>query len=77
MDLCGPFPIQAPRGKKYFFNILDDRSNWGFTFGLWLKSDAFSHYRATEAFLERSNDIAIKNIHCGGEFIGAHSWKDG
>ena len=34
MDLCGPFPIQAPRGKKYFFNILDDRSNWGFTFGL-------------------------------------------
>ena len=39
----------------------------GFTFGLWLKSDAFSHYRATEAFLERSNDIAIKNIHCGGD----------
>ena len=24
MDLCGPFPVQAPRGKKYFFNILDD-----------------------------------------------------
>ena len=34
MDLCGPFPVQAPRGEKYFFNILDDKSNWGFTFGL-------------------------------------------
>ena len=53
MDLCGHFPVQAPRGEKYFFNILDDRSNWGFTFGLRLKSDAFSHYKATEAFLER------------------------
>jgi hypothetical protein len=30
MDLCGPFLVQAPRGEKYFFNILDDKSNWGF-----------------------------------------------
>jgi Reverse transcriptase (RNA-dependent DNA polymerase)/GAG-pre-integrase domain len=67
MDLCGPFPIQAPRGEKYFFNILDDCSNWGFTFGLRLKSDAFSHYRATEAFLERSKDVVVRTIRCGGE----------
>ena len=78
MDLCGPFPVQAPREEKYFFNILDDRSNWGFTFGLRLKSDAFSHYRATEAFLERSSDVVIKTIRCGGELeltagtMGAH-----
>ena len=31
MDLCGPFPVQAPHGEKYFFNVLDDKSNWGFT----------------------------------------------
>jgi hypothetical protein len=67
MDLCGPFPVQAPHGERYFFNILDDKSNWGFTFGLRLKSDAFSHYRATEAFLERSNNVSIKAIRCGGE----------
>jgi hypothetical protein len=78
MDLCGPFPVQAPRGEKYFFNILDDRSNWGFTFGLRLKSDAFSHYRATEAFLERSQSVVVKTIRCGGELeltagqMGAH-----
>ena len=67
MDLCGPFPVQVPHGEKYFFNILDDKSNWGFTFGLCLKSDAFSHYKATEAFLERSKDVVVKTIHCGGE----------
>ena len=67
MDLCGPFPVQAPRGEKYFFNILDDKSNWGFTFGLRHKSDAFVHYRATEAFLERSNGVIVKAVRCGGE----------
>ena len=67
MDLCGPFPVQAPHGEKYFFNILDDRSNWGFTFGLRLKSDAFSKYLATEAFLARSKNVTIKTIRCGGE----------
>ena len=67
MDLCRPFPVQAPHGEKYFFNILDDRSNWGFTFGLHLKSDAFSHYLATEAFLERSKDVVVWTVHCGGE----------
>ena len=50
MDLCGPFPVQAPHGEKYFFNILDDKTNWGFTSGLRLKSDTFSFYLKTEAF---------------------------
>ena len=67
MDLCGPFPVFAPRGEKYFFNILDNRSNWGFTFGLRLKSDAFAHYLKTEAFLIRSNSALIMSIRCGGE----------
>ena len=31
MDLCGPYPTQAPRGERYFYNILDDKSNFGFT----------------------------------------------
>ena len=78
MDLCGPFPVQAPHGEKYFFNILDDKSNWGFTFGLRLKSDAFSYYVKTEAFLERSNAAVVLTVRCGGELeltagkMGAH-----
>ena len=78
MDLCGPFPVQAPHGEKYFFNILDDKSNWGFTYGLRLKSDAFSHYQKTEAFLERSRNAKVLTVRCGGELeltagkMGAH-----
>ena len=34
MDLCGPYPVQGPRGEKYFFNILDDKTNYAFTFGI-------------------------------------------
>ena len=56
------YPVQAPHGEKYFFNILDDKSNWGFTFGLKLKSDAFSCYLSTEAFLECSNGIVVLTI---------------
>ena len=78
MDLCGPFPVQAPHGEKYFFNILDDKLNWCFTFSLCLKSDMFSHYKVTEAFLEHSNGVIMKTIRCGGELeltagkMGAH-----
>ena len=67
MDICGPYPVQAPCGDKYFFSILDDKSNWGFTYGLRLKSDAFKHYLSAEAFLERSNSTVILAIRCGGE----------
>jgi hypothetical protein len=67
MDLCGPYPVHGPRGERYFYNILDDKTNFGFTFGLHLKSDAFSHYLATEAFLERSNGVHVLTIRCGGE----------
>ena len=67
MDLCGPYPVQGPRGERYFYNILDDKSNFGFMFGLRQKSDAFPNYLATEAFLERSNGVQVLTIRCGGE----------
>ena len=83
IDLCGPFPVQAPRGERHFFNILDDKSNWGFTFGLHLKSDAFTNYLASEVFLERSKGVVVKTVRCGGELeitagkMGAHFLSKG
>ena len=83
MDLCGPFPVQAPHGEKYFFNILDDKTNWGFTSGLRLKSDAFSFYIKTEAFLARSSAAIVLTVRCGGELeltagkLGAHFTSKG
>ena len=57
MDLCGPYLVQGPHGEHYFYNILDDKSNFGFTVDLKQKSDAFSAYHTTEAFLERSDGM--------------------
>ena len=67
MDICGPYPVRGPCGDRYFFSILDDRSNWGFMYGLKLKNDAFSCYLTTEAFLERSNGIVVPTVRCSGE----------
>ena len=66
MDLCGPYLVKAPGGKLYFYNILDDCSNFGFTVGLQKKSDSFSFYLTTESFIERSNGILVTSIHVDG-----------
>ena len=67
MDLCGPYPVQGPCGEKHFYNILDNKSNFGFTFGLRNKNDAFSHYLSMEPFIEHATGVTILAIHCGGE----------
>ena len=78
MDLCGPYPVKVPGGELYFYNILDDCSNFGFTIGLWKKSDSFSFYLVTESFIERSNGILVTAIHVDGALeltagdMGAH-----
>jgi len=66
MDLCGPYPTQGPHGENHFLVILDDFSNMGFTFCLHRKSDAFSHYEQTEAFIECSTGCKVKAIHVDG-----------
>jgi len=66
MDLCGPYPVQGPRGEKHFHVILDDCSNFGFLLCLRNKSDACGHYLATEAFIERTADCWIKSVRVNG-----------
>ena len=52
MDLCGPYPVKAPGGKLYFYSILNDCSNFGFTVGLHKKSNSFAFYLTTKSFIE-------------------------
>ena len=40
----------------------------------WLKSDVFMHYRSTKAFLERSNNVRVLAIWCGGELELTAGW---
>ena len=66
MDLCGPYPIKAPGGELYFYSILDDCSNFGFTVGLRKKSDCYSNYLTTESFIECSNGVLVTSIRVDG-----------
>ena len=83
MDLCDPYPVQTPDGKQYFYVLLDDKSNFGFTHLLRLKSDAYLCYCTMEAFLWRSFGKLIETIRVDGalEFtkgkMGKHFTKQG
>jgi Reverse transcriptase (RNA-dependent DNA polymerase) len=66
MDLCGPYPVQTPDGKKHFYVILDDHSNFGFLHLLRLKNEAFTAYCHTEAFIRRSCDKQVITVHVDG-----------
>ena len=85
MDLCGPYPTLTPDGKQFFFAILDDHSNWGFTHLLCLKSEAFQvpSYHKTEAFLLCSFGTLIITVRLDGPLelckgiLGDHFAKQG
>jgi hypothetical protein len=66
MDICGPFPVSTPNGCRYFFVILDDASNHGFSSLLRSRSDAFPFYKSTEAFVERATGRHVKATHMDG-----------
>jgi hypothetical protein len=66
MDICGPFPVSTPAGCRYFFVILDDASNHGFSSLLHSRSDAFPFYKSTEAFIERATGRRVKATRMDG-----------
>ena len=66
MDICGPYPVATPSGMKYFFVILDDCANFGFTTLLRLRSGAFSFYSSTEAYVERSTGRPVREVRLDG-----------
>ena len=83
MELCGPYSTLTPDCKQFFFAILDDHSNWGFTHLLCLKSEAFPSYCKTEAFLLFSFGTLIITVRLDGALelckgiLGDHFAKQG
>ena len=66
MDMCGPYPVQTPDGKRHFFVILDDCMNFGFIDLLRLRNEAFLSYRRVEARLLRSSGVKVKTVRLDG-----------
>ena len=83
MDMCGPYPIQTPDGKRHFFMMLDDHMNFGFTTLLRLRSEAYLLYRNMEACLLCSNGVKVIMVRLDGaleltkESLGDHFSKNG
>ena len=83
MDICGPYPVQTPDGKRHFIVMLDDTSNFGFTTLLRLRSDAYLSFCRTESFLLRSHNAKIVTVRVDGALeltkgpMGDHFIKQG
>ena len=83
MDLCRPYPVQTPDGKLFFYAILDDFLNWGFTYLIHCKSDVFIHFCNTEAFLLWLYGTQVITVHIDGALelckgsLGAHFAQQG
>ena len=66
MDICGPYPVATSSGMKYFYVILDDCANFGFTTLLHLRSGAFAFYSSTEAYVERTAGRPVRAVRLDG-----------
>ena len=66
MDICGPYPVATSSGMKYFFVILDDCANFGFTALLRLRTGASPFYKSTEAYLERATGRLVRAVCADG-----------
>ena len=66
MDICGPYLVATPSGMKYFYVILNDCANFGFTTLLRLRSGAFEFYASTEAYIERTSGCSVRAVRLDG-----------
>jgi transposase InsO family protein len=73
MDVCGPYPVQALDGSRYFLTILDEGTDYSVVHGLTLKSQATQCVKDTIAQLETQTGRRVQKISSdsGGEFLNS------
>jgi transposase InsO family protein len=82
-DLCGPVTPTTPRGKRYFFLLVDDVSRYMWLVLLAMKDEALAAFTAFQARAEAEAGRKIGTLHTdrGGEFTARsftdHSTKQG
>ncbi|KAJ3494865.1 hypothetical protein NLJ89_g10721 [Agrocybe chaxingu] len=71
-DLCGPFPVETPHGKRYFIIFLDDFSNVVNVQLLATKDQAFDAWLLVQAKWENKLGLKVGRFRCdgGGELEG-------
>jgi len=66
MDTCGPFPVLTPHKKSSFWEILNDKSNYGHVELLSAKSDVYSAYTKVGALWETKSGNCVLAVHMDG-----------
>ncbi|KAJ3482340.1 hypothetical protein NLJ89_g12145 [Agrocybe chaxingu] len=66
LDICGPYPVKTPHSEQYFFSVLDDRSNFGFTALLKDRTAALAFFKSCEAFLSRTSGRKVLTVRMDG-----------
>ena len=71
-DVCGPFPVETPHGKKYFVIFLDDCSSALNLQLLASKDQSFEAWCLLQAKWERKLGVKVQRFRCdgGGELAG-------
>ena len=71
-DVWGPSPVTSKCGCKYFITFTDNATRYSVTYLLHTKAEAFSAYKAFEAWaLTQQHCAANKILHsdCGGKYL--------
>lgn len=70
-------PVMSSSGHKYYVLLLDDYSNFLWTYPLSKKSEVFSCFLSFRTFIHTQFEREVKNIQCdnGKEFDNRHFWE--
>ena len=74
IDVCGPFPVTALGGWRYFLLIVDDYSRFMWVAVMKTKAEALDHFKTYLAWAERQHSAAGHKLVSvrsdnGGEFV--------
>jgi len=71
-DICGPFPVKARGGQRYFITFIDDYSRYTYVYLLEHKSEALEVFKIYKLEVEKQLDREIKVVRSdrGGEYYG-------
>lgn len=76
-DLCGPMPVESPRGSRYFILFKDDCTGFRTVYFMRHKSEAFSKFKEYEAltYKQTGNELKILRSDNGTEYL-SNSFQD-
>jgi len=76
-DLCGPMPVQSPKGSRYILTFIDDASRYSYVYFLEKKNETFDTFVKFKTRVERETGKQLKTLRSdgGGEYVNREMEK--